>query len=151
VLFCPTPQPVSFICHQGEAFIAQGVTNNGLDADFSMVRGYGGVTNNIRDGAKFKVPSLRNVALRAPYMHDGRFSNPEEVIDHYSEGIQPNPNLGAPFGVVNRQATRINMSAAQKSALFAFLNTLTDMDTVNDPKFGDPFVGEQSGRLSPVR
>ena len=131
-----------FICHQGEAFIAQDVSNNGLDADFSLDRGYGGVTNNIRDGAKFKVPSLRNVALRAPYMHDGRFATLEEVIDHYSEGIQPNPNLGAPFGVVNGQATRINMSAAQKSALIAFLNTLTDMDMVNDPKFADPFVAE---------
>ena len=85
---------------------------------------------------------MRNVALRAPYMHDGRFANLEEVIDHYSEGIQPNPNLGAPFGVSNGEATRINMSPAQKSALVAFLNTLTDMDMVNDPKFGDPFVGE---------
>lgn len=131
-----------FVCHQGEAFIAQDVTNNGLDADFSMDRGYGGVTNNIRDGAKFKVPSLRNVALRAPYMHDGRFATLEEVIDHYSEGIQPNPNLDPPFGVVNGQATRINMSAAQKSALIAFLNTLTDLDMVNDPKFGDPFIAE---------
>jgi cytochrome c peroxidase len=131
-----------FICHQGEAFIASEATNNGLDADFSLDGGYGRVTNRYRDGGKFKVPSLRNVALRAPYMHDGRFATLEEVIDHYSEGIQPNPNLGAPFGVINGQATRINMSPDQKRQLVAFLNTLTDLDMVNDPKFADPFLEE---------
>ncbi|MFN3201405.1 MAG: cytochrome-c peroxidase [Bradymonadia bacterium] len=129
-----------FFCHQGEAFIAFEATNNGLDATNKIDKGYGEVTGEETDMGKFKVPSLRNVGLRAPYMHDGRFATLEEVIDHYSDGLQPNPNLGPPFGVRNGRATRLNLSNDEKSALVAFLHTLTDLDMVNDPKFSDPFI-----------
>ena len=131
-----------FVCHQGEAFIAAEATNNGLDATNDEDPGYGGVVERRSQMGKFKVPSLRNVAVRAPYMHDGRFATLEEVIDHYSEGIQPNPALGPPFGVRGDQATRLNLSNRQKSALIAFLNTLTDPEMLSDPKFSDPFIRE---------
>lgn len=131
-----------FVCHQGETFIPQTATNNGLDANNKLDAGYGEVTGRETDEGRFKVPSLRNVALRAPYMHDGRFASLEEVIDHYSTGLEPNPNLGPPFGVFNGQATRLNLSDQEKDAIVAFLHTLTDLDMVNDPKFSDPFVEE---------
>lgn len=129
-----------FVCHQGEAFIAQTATNNGLDADSADDLGLGGVTDNPAHDGQFKVPSLRNVELRAPYMHDGRFATLEEVINHYSEGIQPHPNLGPPFFAQGGQVAQINMSIEDKRSLRAFLRTLTDLDMVNDPKFGDPFI-----------
>ena len=61
--------------------------NNGLDTVFTDL-GLGGVTGNPNDNGKFKSPSLRNLAFTAPYMHDGRFTTLEEVINHYSEGLQ---------------------------------------------------------------
>lgn len=128
-----------FVCHQGEAFIAQEATNNGLDAENEDL-GYGGVTGSGRDEGKFKVPSLRNVAQRAPYMHDGRFATLEAVIEHYSTGVQPNPSLGSPFFVRNGQVPQLNLTPEHKAALLAFLNTLSDEQMLNDPKFADPFV-----------
>ena len=128
-----------FVCHQGEGFIAVEATNNGLDVDSEDDEGYGGVTDSAADMGTFKVPSLRNIALRAPYMHDGRFATLEEVIDHYSEGVQPHPNLEPPLGVAGPQA---NMSDLEKVALLVFLETLTDEAMVNDPKFSDPWLRE---------
>ncbi len=129
-----------FICHQGEGFVAAEATNNGLDPDSETDAGYGEVTGQDIDAGTFKVPSLRNVALRAPYMHDGRFATLREVIDHYSDDVQPHPNLGAPFGIVEGQATRLNLSEEEKKSLIAFLKTLSDPDMLADPKFSDPFV-----------
>ncbi|MBW2465226.1 MAG: cytochrome-c peroxidase, partial [Deltaproteobacteria bacterium] len=106
-----------FICHQGEGFIAHEAT--------------------------FKVPSLRNVAVRAPFMHDGRFETLEEVIDHYSEGVQASPNLGPPFFVSDGAVAPFNLTDEEKAALVAFLNTLTDEAMLADPKFSDPFVHEE--------
>jgi cytochrome c peroxidase len=132
-----------FVCHQGEGFIPQEATNNGLDPDSTIDAGYGEVTGYASHMGKFKVPSLRNVAVRAPYMHDGRFDSLDEVINHYSRFIQPHPNLGAPFGVFNGEATKLHMSFEEKSALIAFLKTLTDYEMLDDPKFSDPFVRDQ--------
>mgnify|MGYP000669011420 CR=1 FL=1 len=127
-----------FICHQGEGFIAANATSNGLDPVITD-RGYGKVTEDPLDEGTFKVPSLRNVAVRAPYMHDGRFASLEEVIDHYSEGINKNaPNLSGPFF----GPSQFNMTPTEKAALIAFLNTLTDEAMLTDPKFADPFVYE---------
>lgn len=123
-------------CHGGEAQLAIEATNNGLDPDHSTDRGYGGVTNRIADGSKFKVPSLRNVELRPPYMHDGRFATLEEVIEHYSENVQRNPNLGPPFIGLGS----LRLSDGDKAALVAFLRTLTDHSVGADPKYLDPFV-----------
>ncbi|MCO4771626.1 MAG: c-type cytochrome [Deltaproteobacteria bacterium] len=129
-----------FVCHQGEGFIAVEATNNGLDADSDDDGGYGEVTENSSDEGTFKVPSLRNVALRAPYMHDGRFETLEEVIDHYSDGVVSHPNMDPPLGPPGSGAPNTGMSDSEKAALVAFLETLTDEEMVEDRKFSDPFV-----------
>ncbi len=123
-----------FVCHQGEGFVAVQASTNALDAEISDM-GYGEVIGlSTRDG-HFKVPSLRNVEVRAPYMHDGRFGTLEEVIDHYSSGIKAVRNPRPPL-FARRQ---FNMSDKQKAALIAFLKTLTDKEMLADPKFSDPF------------
>ena len=130
-----------FICHQGEGFVAVAPTSNGLDAEVTD-RGLAGFTDSARHEAMFRVPSLRNVAARAPYMHDGRFATLADVVDHYSQGVQASPNLGAPFGVVDGVVPQFNMTEAQKTALIAFLSTLTDDAVLTDQKLSDPFVRE---------
>ncbi len=127
-----------FACHQGEAFVAEEATSNGLDVDISSDIGYGQITRDPKTEGHFKVPSLKNVALRAPYMHDGRFSTLEEVVEHYSSGIKSSPNLKPPLSIFGKE--RFLMNAEQKTAIVAFLKTLTDEKMVNDPKFSDPFV-----------
>jgi cytochrome c peroxidase len=126
-------------CHGTEAFVAPGPRNNGLDATNAADAGVGGITNNPAQAGLFKSPSLRNIALRAPYMHDGRFATLEDVINHYSTGVQNNPNLSAPLRQPNGTIKRMNFTPAETTALIAFLNTLTDQALTNDVKFTDPF------------
>lgn len=111
--------------------------NNGLDAT-TTDQGVGGVTKKSSEMGMFKVPLLRNIALTAPYMHDGRFATLEEVIDHYSTGIQAHPNLSFELRV-NGQPRRFNFSPQQKSDLIAFLHTLTDEELLVDKRFSNPF------------
>ena len=122
------------VCHQGETMSASAANNNGLDADWEQDTGYGEVTGRPEDMGMFKVPSLRNVAVRARFMHDGRFSTLREVVDHYGDGVQFNPNLGIPLS-----KDRLNLSDTDRQALVAFLKTLTDEDMLYDPKFASPF------------
>jgi cytochrome c peroxidase len=118
--------------------------NGGLDIGFPDV-GLMGTTHQTADNGVFKIPSLRNVAVTAPYMHDGRFQTLEQVVEHYNSGVQANPNLdlrltqGSFDGTTNTAPVRMNMTAQQKSDLVAFLNTLTDYEFLSDPKFSDPF------------
>lgn len=90
------------------------------------------------DGS-FKIPSLRNIELTAPYMHDGRFNTLEQVVDHYNEKIQPAANLHHRLKDENGRPKRFNFSEADKKALVAFMKTLTDKQFVNDPRFSNPF------------
>ncbi len=87
----------------------------------------------------FKIPNLRNVARTAPYMHDGRFVTLEAVLDHYSNGIKNDPNLDIRLRGADNQPMRMNISANEKTAIIAFLNTLTDYDMLTDEKYSDPF------------
>ncbi len=83
-----------FHCHGGPLFQSQTFANNGLDANFKdKDHGRAGVTGREADSGKFATPSLRNVALTAPYMHDGRFQTLDEVITHYSSGIKRSATL----------------------------------------------------------
>lgn len=127
-------------CHGTDAFIAPGARNNGLDLDNSKDLGVGGVTNINSAEGFFKVGSLRNVAFTAPYMHDGRFSTLREVIEHYNNGVQNNPNLSAPLRLPNGGVRRLNLSTNEIDALVAFLETLSDTEMLNDEKFADPFT-----------
>jgi cytochrome c peroxidase len=127
------------LCHEVHAQTNVWQANNGLD----VVPADPGVQNEAlrRDGSTgvFKAASLRNIALTAPYMHDGRFNTLREVIDHYDHGIKDSPNLDVILRDFNFQPRRMNFTEADKDALEAFLRTFTDDEFLNDPKFSDPF------------
>lgn len=112
-------------CHVPPTFALSGNSlSNGLDAGETTV---------------FKSPSLKNIAVTGPYMHDGRFSTLTQVIEHYNTGVLLGPALDprlAPNGVPQR----LNLSAADEAALVAFLNTLTDPAFLADPRFTSPFI-----------
>ena len=106
--------------------------NNGLDAVFSDL-GLGEVTGDPNDNGKFKSPSLRNLAFTAPYMHDGRFNTLEEVINHYSEGLQNSPTIDPLMKKVAEGGVQI--TAQEKADLKAFLLSLSDYEFINNPDF----------------
>jgi cytochrome c peroxidase len=110
-----------FHCHGGALFTDHQFHNNGLDANEP---GRAGVTHLPGDDGKFSTPSLRNVALTAPYMHDGRFATLEEVVEHYSSGIHHSPTLDP--NLAKHPEKGLNLSTADKAALVAFLKSLTD-------------------------
>lgn len=149
-------------CHGGDNFAGWGsqALNIGLEENYADpgVPGTDWNTGQPMNGW-FKVPSLRNVALTAPYMHDGRFTSLEDVVNFYNSGIkahnqlsfnlrvgwnggggifpEDDPNNTNPNGV---QPLRMNLSTVEKKALVAFLNTLTDESIITQNKFSDPFV-----------
>ena len=114
--------------------------NIGLDTDFNVDdNGVGEVEDNQSLYGFFKTPTLRNIELTGPYMHDGRFATLEEVIDHYSEGVKMHPNLSATMMQPWDEPVHLNFTQDQKDALIAFLKTLTDYSVVNDEKYSNPF------------
>jgi cytochrome c peroxidase len=86
----------------------------------------------------FKAPSLRNVGLTGPYMHDGRFATLAEVVEFYDHGVQPGPALDPRLQRAGKPQ-RLNLSPADRAALVAFLQTLSDRALSSDPRFSDPF------------
>ena len=106
--------------------------NNGLDSNFSDL-GLGAITGDPADNGKFKTPSLRNLAFTAPYMHDGRFATLEEVINHYSDGLQPSSTIDPLMKKVNQGG--VGLSAKDKADLKAFLLSLSDFNFINNPDF----------------
>ena len=127
-------------CHRTTAFIADRARNNGLDNQLTDL-GVGGVTNNMNDYGEFKVPSLRNIEVTAPFMHDGRFTTLEQVIEHYNSGVQNSPYLDGRLRRGNG-VRRLNLSNADKTALKDFLLTLTDRVFLTDEKFSSPFKND---------
>ena len=125
-------------CHGGANFENDQYMNNGLDTDATMLDfGREDVTQNPSDRGKFKVPTLRNIALTAPYMHDGRFKTLEEVIDHYNTGIQASATTDPT--VLNTKEKGLLLSDQDKVDLIHFLETLTDDVFVNTAAYGTPF------------
>lgn len=115
-------------CHVGAAQISTQARNNGLDL-------------NTPGGGRFKSPSLRNIAVRGPYMHDGRFATLRDVIEFYDHGVQNNPFLDPILrDPVTGLPRRLNMTPQEKDAMEAFMRTLTDQSNLTDPRFSDPFV-----------
>jgi cytochrome c peroxidase len=125
-------------CHGSETFTAPMERNTGLDL-VTIDRGFGAVTGNIINDAHFKVPSLRNVELTAPYMHDGRFTTLEQVVEHYSSGVKNHPNLSQQLRLPDGSPRLLNLSDPDKAALVAFLKTLTDQSVKTDVKYSNPF------------
>ena len=125
-------------CHGGLNFKNDEYMNNGLDTEANLLDiGREMVTENAADRGKFKVPSLRNIAKTAPYMHDGRFTSLEEVINHYNEGIQNSPT--AEITVINTMATGLLLTDEDKVDLINFLKTLTDETYLNEAAYSSPF------------
>lgn len=115
-----------FHCHGGAHFTNHQFLNNGLDGDAPLAdEGLARVTGKPADRAKFIVPSLRNVARTAPYMHDGRFATLEEVIEHYDHGIQSSATLD-PNLAKHLSHGGLGLSDEDKKALVAFLKALSD-------------------------
>lgn len=125
-----------FHCHNGPLMRVKKFSNNGLIPNSIDDRGRASVTNNPEDNYKFKVPTLRNIALTAPYMHDGRFATLDEVIEHYSSGIHMSPTID-PLIEFGSQGG-VQLDAQEKYLLKKFLLTLTDQKFVTNPNFQDP-------------
>jgi len=117
-------------------FTKAGYFNNGLDSVGSLTEfedfGRGAVTGDLGDNGRFKAPTLRNIALTAPYMHDGRFATLEEVIDHYADGGHFAPNVDAFVPL-------IDLDEQEKAAIIDFLHTLTDTTFTTNPAYQNPF------------
>jgi len=107
--------------------------NTGLDEDTARTDGgVGDITLKPQDIGRFKSPSLRNVEVTAPYMHDGRFATLEAVLDHYSNGGKNHPNKDV-------RVQPLHFTGSEQAAIVAFLKTLTDTTFLSDPRFSDPF------------
>jgi cytochrome c peroxidase len=120
-------------CHQEPLLTDLTYRNNGLPLNnFLDDKGRMRITNDRNDSLKFKVPSLRNVNLTYPYMHDGRFWNLPQVLEHYRTGINQSATLDPSL----RQG--IPMTDTDKQNLMAFLRTLTDSSFLVNPKFSQP-------------
>lgn len=122
-------------CHSGPLLTDNMLRNNGLNVVLTDL-GRGSVTGNPLDNGKFKVPTLRNIAFSAPYMHDGRFSTLEQVVEFYNSGVQgSSPNLDSEMAIY---VGGLNLTAQNKIDLVNFLKTFTDQQFLNNTKFSDP-------------
>lgn len=123
-------------CHATDLFTDESFRNNGLSASFGTDSGRAHITSRASDVGRFKVPSLRNVALTPPYMHDGRFATLEDVLAHYDHGVVASPTLDAalrpaagPLG--------IPLTATEQTDIIAFLRTLTDEEFIHDARLAE--------------
>lgn len=115
-----------FHCHVSPLFNDDNLHNNGLSSQYSgFDLGYFLVTGNDKDKGKFVTPTLRNIALTAPYMHDGRFQTLEEVVEFYNSGVKISA-YSDPLMSKNRSETGLNLTDLEKKQLVAFLKSLTD-------------------------
>jgi len=123
--------------HSSRLFTDHSYSNNGLDLTF-LDNGRGNITGLSTDHGKFKVPSLRNIEYSAPYMHDGRFTTLDEVIDHYSDNIEASsPNI-SPL-IEFAAGGGVALTPTEKMQVKAFLLSLSDPDFINNPAFSNPF------------
>ena len=118
-------------CHTTLAQVGDAPHSNGLDAA-PVDTGVG--------GGVFKTPSLRNVAVRPRFMHDGRFATLDEVVAFYDSGIQNTPRLDPRLRAADGTPKRLGLAAAERDALVAFLGALTDSTFLTSPRFSNPFV-----------
>ncbi len=123
-------------CHMGPMLSDHSLRNNGLDLVHTDP-GMGAITGNAAHVGRFKTPTLRNIAVTAPYMHDSRFATLEEVVDFYADGVQ----LDSPFldnHMFPWMSGQVVLSAQDRSDLVAFMRSLTDHAFLTNPAFADP-------------
>jgi len=118
-------------CHKEPLFTDYSFRNNGLD-DISADDGRYSITQLESDKGKFKVPTLRNVLLTYPYMHDGRFFTIDQVLEHYSSGVKPNANLDPLL------QNGIPLTAEERKYLKRFLETLNDYELMSKMELSEP-------------
>lgn len=112
-------------CHTEPLFTNYSYQNNGLDSVFSDL-GRALITQNASDEGKFKVPTLRNIELTYPYMHDGRFWTLQQVLNHYSSGVKQSSTLAPSL------SGGIPLTSEEKALIIDFLETLTDYDLLGN-------------------
>lgn len=151
-LFINNPDPQKQVrgancghCHGGPKTFKELFHNNGLDSVFAD-KGRENFSGDAADRARFRVPTLRNIALTAPYMHDGRFSSLEEVLDHYNAHVISSPTLSSFLqGSSNiPNGTTLQLTETEKADIIAFLHLLTDTQFVTNPAFSNPFTTDKS-------
>lgn len=118
-------------CHHEPLFTDLTYRNNGLDFMFSD-SGRATITLNPNDMGTFKVPSLRNIGLTSPYMHDGRFNDLSDVLEHYRTGIKLSATLDTAL------FNGIQMTDSEKEDIISFLHTLSDFNFISDSRFSEP-------------
>ena len=142
------PDAQCFHCHGGITLTGNFYFNNGLDSVASLNdfvdKGRGEVSGNPTDNGKFRAPTLRNIELTAPYMHDGRFTTLEAVLEHYNgngKGVSNEDpfvrQIGFPLG--GNVLTYSGLTPYQRKAVVKFLKTLTDTTFINNPDIQNPF------------
>lgn len=145
-LFMTTPDPQKKIrgancgqCHGTPKLFKELFHNNGLDT-IPKDAGRMDFTGQEMDRGRFRVPTLRNIVLTAPYMHDGRFKTLEEVLDHYNDHIQPSETLSPLIGEAsNRDGGKsLMLTKNEKTDIIGFLKLLTDTAFINNPEFSNP-------------
>jgi len=123
-------------CHATDLFTDHSFRNNGILDDFSFDRGRNEVSQLPGDVGKFRVPSLRNISVTDPYMHNGKFKTIEKVLDHYASGVKDSPTLDPllrqPDGTLG-----IPLTADEKNKIIAFLKTLDDEQFLRDARFAE--------------
>ena len=123
-------------CHAGVLFTDQSYRNNGLPIDPEYDdEGRSRITGLQADKYKFKVPSLRNIQITYPYMHDGRFQTLAQVLDHYDSGMVATENLDPIFQ--QNENLGISLTEDEKQKIIAFLETLTDDNFLLDDRFAE--------------
>lgn len=127
-------------CHSGPKTYNELFHNNGLDP-VPKDLGREAITGQVYDRGRFRVPTLRNVALTAPYMHDGRFKTLEEVVDHYSDHLVPSAALSTVLQHRSnvRGGVSLHLTAQEKADVVRFLKMLTDSSFVTNKSFSNPF------------
>ena len=122
-------------CHAEPLFTDQSFRNNGLSISNVNDEGHFLISERETDKYKFKVPSLRNLAYTAPYMHDGRFLDLDAVLEHYNKQVENTPNLDP--GLKQNGNLGIPLTIDERSAISAFLNTLNDKSFLLDKRFSE--------------
>ena len=138
-LFCTEEGADCFHCHGGGGLALMTTNlfyNNGLDNEFNDPEDRSSITASHWDRGAYKAPTLRNIAVSAPYMHDGRFTTLDEVINFYSEGVKDSENINPLMHHVMDGG--VQLTPLEKAQLKAFLNTLTDEDFLSNPYFTKP-------------
>lgn len=124
-------------CHATDLFTDKSYRNNGLTVTAINDLGRSKITLHEADQLKFKVPSLRNVERTFPYMHDGRFTTLEQVLNHYTDRVADSPTLDPLLKTGNAGKPGIALTATEKKQVIAFLKTLTDDTFINNRALGN--------------